>query len=112
MWSVFLPDRKLKRLELLIELGCKVRPFHRPNESDGIPEDWNKACLMKSLHSLSRTSGGYALAKSTFDRLVKIGYRLDSTDFVIVDEANEPELQDLDWRGSETMRFLHGISTT
>jgi len=97
-WLFFLPDRMLRRLELLIDLGCEVRPFHRG------PEDWNKRAMMESLN-LSLDSGGYALAKSTFDRLVKIGYQIEESDFVIVDETNEPELRDFDWHEAEKTAY-------
>ena len=38
-------------------------------------------------------SGGYALVKRTFDRLVKIGFDLDAADFILVDEEEEEALE-------------------
>jgi hypothetical protein len=40
-------------------------------------------------------------SKSKFDRLVKIGYQMETSDFVIVDERNEKELKEIDWDEAE-----------
>ena len=46
-------------------------------------------------------TGGYALLKGTFDRLVKIGLDLDAKDFILLDEEEEEALEPFRKKGGE-----------
>ena len=72
---------------MLLGLGCKI--------SDTVEDGLTGKTMMKDMQAHLHEdlpSGGYALVKSTFDRLGAMGYPIDENDFVIVDEKEYPEL--------------------
>ena len=50
--------------------------------------------VMKTIKS-DRPDGGYALAKVTFDRLVKAGFDLDERDFILVEKRDDIAMRHL-----------------
>ena len=62
------------------------------------PEDATKEYLLGKMKWIFPLSNwGFALTKSTFDVLIQVGYPFDETDFVLVDEASEPYVKDLNF---------------
>jgi len=77
-WIRYMSNRRLSRLEFLASIGCSRGLGDFP--------------LIKLLDD-NLPNGGYYLLKSTFDRLRKIGYTLDETKFVLIDEEKLPRIQ-------------------
>lgn len=81
-----IPDERLDRVECLLDLVLS----HRGQKREG--NLWSRKTLMEVMHK-DKPTGGYALVKRTFDRLVKIGFDLDVKDFILLDEEEEEALE-------------------
>lgn len=82
----FLSNEQLERIEFMVELGCDIGTWGEK------PGDATKEHIFEEMEP-DHPSGGYALAKSTFDRLRKVGYPFDENDFVVVDDLKEPAIR-------------------
>ena len=81
-----IPSEQLDRAECLLDLVLS----HQGKEREG--NLWSRKTLMEVMHK-DKPTGGYALVKRTFDRLVKIGFDLDVKDFILLDEEEEEALE-------------------
>ena len=77
----YIPERKLKRLEILHDLGCQVMDYGR--------EYWNgKHDLMFTFGDDWNSGKQLLIPARTYERLVRIGYPLERDDFVLVQESD------------------------
>ena len=77
-WIYYIPDKRLSRLEFLVSLGCRVKIHSKSDALITLDDDFKR--------------GGYLLLKSTFDRLVRAGYPLEPSDFVLINEEEFPSI--------------------
>ena len=88
----FLSKSQLERMQFMVDLGLDIGTWGET------PEDATKEYLLGKMKGIFPLSNwGFALTKSTFDVLIQVGYPFDETDFVLVDEASEPYVKDLNF---------------
>ena len=80
----YLSKKKRDRIQLMLDIGISIDAWEPPTK---------EAVLTQMRYDYSIEDRGYAIAKSSFDFLVRAGYPLDAGDFVIVDESLDEELQ-------------------
>ena len=81
----FVPSEQLDRIEFLCRIGCKI-------PSERIVEDIKEGNFWQGY------SVGYPFATTSFDRLVSVGYLSEEKDFTLVNDAEEPALEGLDFK--------------
>ena len=90
MYVYFIGENTFKRAECLSAIGCKIE------------DDLTKADLLQRMfddpdNMRNISIGKHALTKSTFNRLVSMGYPFDEDDFAIIDSDSEESLRGMDF---------------